>query len=134
MDDVRIVRLTSGEDVIAFFEEDETCILLGSPMTIFSKRMKSGQSFMMMTPWIPLDLVEDDIVAISYQDILTVMKPKSHIKDNYIQSLVDEDSGLQDSLNTSSYDEDFVNDDLDNDPFNEDLNNIFNKESNKTIH
>lgn len=136
MSDVRIVRLVSGEDVIAFFEEDENAILLGSPMTIFFKRLPSGKAVLMLAPWIPIELIEDDTVAISYQDVLTVMNPRPEIIEDYIQSLLDIDNGQEEFLNTSSYDEDFVNTDLDEyESFNEEFNNVLNNnKSNKTIH
>lgn len=111
MSDVKIVRLVSGEDVIAYFEEDEDYVLLGSPMCVFFKRLQSGKSMMMMSPWIPMEIVEDDIISIHASQILTVMNPKKHISDYYKQMIfdVENDLDLDESLRDASPTDDELN-------------------------
>lgn len=103
MDNVKIFRMQNGEDIIAFFEYDEDFVLMGSPMAVFFKRA-AGKSIMMMSPWIPVEIVEDDIISIHVSQILTVMTPKEHMID-YYKSIVfdlepDEDESLRDATPT----------------------------------
>jgi hypothetical protein len=85
MDNVKIVRLQSGEDVIAQCNEVEGTgeFSLIEPMTILFKRLPSGKAFMMMSPWLPLELIEDNHSLIFASDILTMVKPKKAIIDYY---------------------------------------------------
>ena len=85
MDNVKIVRLQSGEDVIAQCNEIEGTgeFSLIEPMTILFKRLPSGKAFMMMSPWLPLELIEDNHSLIFASDILTMVKPKKAIVDYY---------------------------------------------------
>jgi hypothetical protein len=84
MDNIKIVRLQSGEDVIANYTDDEEgSVTLTNPMTLMFKRMPTGRAVMMMSPWLPLELVEDNVANIYAQDILSVFQPKQHIIDYY---------------------------------------------------
>jgi len=84
MDNIKIVRLQSGEDVIANYTDDEEgSITLTNPMTLMFKRMPTGRAVMMMSPWLPLELVEDNVACIYAQDILSVFQPKQSIIDYY---------------------------------------------------
>jgi len=84
MDNIKIVRLQSGEDVIANYNDDEEgSITLVNPMSLMFKRMPTGRAVMMMSPWLPLELVEDNVACIYAQDILSVFQPKQSIIDYY---------------------------------------------------
>ena len=90
MDNIKIVRLQSGEDVIANYTDDEEgSITLTNPMTLMFKRMPTGRAVMMMSPWLPLELVEDNVACIYAQDILSVFQPKQPII-NYYNTTVTE--------------------------------------------
>ena len=90
MDNIKIVRLQSGEDVIANYTDDEEgSITLTNPMTLMFKRMPTGRAVMMMSPWLPLELVEDNVACIYAQDILSVFQPKQSII-NYYNTTVTE--------------------------------------------
>jgi hypothetical protein len=118
MDDVRIVRLQSGEDVIAKYEySDQTGeIILSDPMTILFKRLPTGKSFMMMSPWLPIELIEDNIAIVFENDILTMVKPKKSLITYYkrivnetsiesLESYSEIESSLMDYDNESYYDD-----------------------------
>jgi len=84
MDNIKIVRLQSGEDVIANYTDgEEGSITLVNPMSLMFKRMPTGRAVMMMSPWLPLELVEDNVACIYAQDILSVFQPKQSIIDYY---------------------------------------------------
>lgn len=97
MDNVKIVRLVSGEDIIAFYEEDEDVALVGNPMTMMFKRLPTGKAVMLMAPWLPIEVVDEDIVSIPYSQIITVMNPKRHMSEYFINSVMDMEQELSDN-------------------------------------
>ena len=82
---VKIVRLVTGEDVLADFIEDSSdgTVLLSNPMSLIFKRMSSGQNAMHISPWLPIELIEENIAQIHCADILTVVNPKNELIDHY---------------------------------------------------
>lgn len=96
MDNIKIVRLQSGEDVIASYNDDqEGSITLTNPMALIFKRMPTGRAVMMMSPWLPLELVEDNIACIYAQDILSVFQPKQSIIDYYNTTVMEVEEDRQ---------------------------------------
>ena len=95
MDNVKIIRLQSGEDVIADYQqiEGDESVLLSNPMSLIFKRMPTGRAVMLMSPWLPLELVEKNEAWLYESDILTVVQPKQQIVDYYSNSVkeVEED-------------------------------------------
>ena len=82
---VKIVRLVTGEDVLADFIEDSSdgTALLSNPMRLVFKRMPTGQNAMHMSPWLPIELIQENIAQIHCADILTVVNPKEELVDHY---------------------------------------------------
>ena len=89
MDNIKIVRLQSGEDVIANYTDGhEGSVTLTNPMSLMFKRMPTGRAVMMMSPWLPLELVEENVANIYAQDILSIFQPKQHIIDYYNTTVI----------------------------------------------
>ena len=82
---VKIIRLVTGEDVLADFIEDSSdgTALLSNPMRLVFKRLPTGQNAMHMSPWLPIELIEENIAQIHCADILTVVNPKDELVDHY---------------------------------------------------
>ena len=78
---IKIVRLQSGEDVMANYYEDSEngTVLLDNPMHIIFKRVPTGQTIMMMMPWLPIELIKDNSALIYDSDILTIIEPKEDL-------------------------------------------------------
>lgn len=89
--DIRIVRLNDGEDVIADMLEDKAKnkITLQNPMSLMFKRMSFGKSAFVLTPWLPVELLNDNCVQIGKENIVMTIEPKDSVKDYYL-SLVEE--------------------------------------------
>ena len=81
---VKIVRLQSGEDVIATIMEDHESelVMLDNPMHLIFKRTPQG-TVMMMFPWLPIELISDNIATIYSSDILTMLNPKDNLVEYY---------------------------------------------------
>ena len=82
---VKIVRLVTGEDVLADFIQDSSdgTALLSNPMRLVFKRMPTGQNAMHMSPWLPIELIQENIAQIHCADILTIVNPKEELIDHY---------------------------------------------------
>ena len=91
--EIKIVRLKSGEDVIASFTEDkkEKKVTLENPMHIIFKRTPSQKAgpMMYMLPWLPVEMVQDDIALIDSINVLTIFEPKGEMKEYYENIVID---------------------------------------------
>lgn len=81
MDNIKIIRLQSGEDIIANYKLDEESgiVEINRPMMLMFKRLPTGKSIMMMGPWLPIELIETNSAVLYTQDILTVISPKESL-------------------------------------------------------
>jgi len=81
---VRIVRLQSGEDIIAGYSgnTNTNVVVLDNPMHLIFKRTSQG-TVMMMLPWLPIELIKDNIATLLSGDILTIVEPKDDLKEYY---------------------------------------------------
>ena len=91
MHDIKLVRLRNGEDIIStYYENAETeMVQLKDPMVVLFKRLPTGASMMMISPWLPIELIEDNIATIYTDDILTVVEPKKVLINHYIRMVND---------------------------------------------
>ena len=79
MHNVKIIRMQTGEDIMASMigeEEDET-VLLADPMRLIYRRLPTGQTIMMMMPWLPVELIEEFSANVYATDIVTMVEPKA---------------------------------------------------------
>ena len=105
MDNIKIVRLQSGEDVIADYTQvdGDSSVLLTNPMTLMFKRMPTGRAVMLMSPWLPLELVEKNEAWLFEADILTIIQPKAQIIDYYNTTVKEvQDDMLQEEMHGQS--------------------------------
>lgn len=96
MDNIKIVRLQSGEDIIADYtvDENDSSVILNNPMSLMFKRLPSGKAVMLMSPWIPLELVENTSTRLFSLDILAVFEPKPNIIEYYNTVVVEVEEEL----------------------------------------
>ena len=87
---IKIVRLQSGEDIIANFSENKKTkkVTLESPMHIIFKRLNSKTGPMMyMVPWLPVEMVDEDKACFDSSNVLVTLEPKKDMSE-YYQDLV----------------------------------------------
>ena len=70
--------MQTGEDVMASMigEEEEETVLLADPMRLIYRRMPTGQTVLMMMPWLPVELIKDNNALVYNSDIVTIVDPK----------------------------------------------------------
>ena len=139
---VRIVRLQSGEDIIAGYSgnTNTNIVVLDNPMHLIFKRTSQG-TVMMMLPWLPIELIKDNIATVLSGDILTIVEPKDDLKEYYhnvintTQMKMLKDNTLSQNLREAADEED---DDEDEDPegelTREDVAEIINRKKSNRLH
>lgn len=112
-DTIKILRLKDGEDIIASYHLDEktNIVVLNNPMSLFFKRMSMGRAIVLMNPWLPLELVEQNTAKIFVNEIMTVFEPKESLIEYYLTSVKESNELIQmnskqidESLRNASYD------------------------------
>jgi len=85
---IKIVRLQSGEDIIAEYSDDKEndMVLLDKPMHVVFKRLPTGKTVMMMMPWLPVELIKENSAIIDASDILTIVEPRDELVSYYINA------------------------------------------------
>jgi len=90
---IKILRLNTGEDIVGFclMDDEHGCVSIENPMKVHIKRATPplGQTALYMMPWLPLEIIEDNLATINYDDIITIVDPKkSFVK--YYNNAVEE--------------------------------------------
>ena len=77
--------MQTGEDIMAsmFEQEDSDQVQLNYPMRLIFRRMPTGQTVMMMMPWRPVELIEENSALIYSSDIVTIIEPKETMVQYY---------------------------------------------------
>lgn len=86
MSEVKIVRMSTGEDVISTVDKDSVGnYTMKKPFVIVPTQSAPGQPVkLMLTPYMPY--AEDDKITISADKVVTSVKPKKDILDSYNQN------------------------------------------------
>jgi ABC-type uncharacterized transport system YnjBCD substrate-binding protein len=85
MHNVKIIRMQTGEDIMASMigEDEAETVLLEDPMRLIFRRMPTGQTVLMMMPWLPVELIKDNSALIYNSDIITIIDPKESMIQYY---------------------------------------------------
>jgi len=83
---IKLVRLQSGEDVIAGISSDSELTTLNNPMVIMVQRSPKG-SVMMMVPWLPIELICDNMATLNNRDIITFTNPRKSLIEYYLNAI-----------------------------------------------
>ncbi len=115
MHNVKLIRMQSGEDIMAsmFEQEDSEQVQLNDPMRLVFRRMPTGQTVMMMMPWLPVELIKENSALVYTSDIVTVIDPKESMIRYYdklvertISDMADSDKMLDQLLEEQEEEED----------------------------
>ena len=90
MEAIKILRLKSGEDIIAYLEQvDKLNFIVREPMVVLVKSdMKSGKQIIMMDHWLPAPLIKNNEAFITEGEIVTILEPTSEFSE-YFENAVD---------------------------------------------
>ena len=109
MDNVRIIRLKDGEDIITSYHLNSNgTIEMYDPMTLFYKRLSAGKSMLLMSPWLPIELVQTNSACISMNEVLTIVEPRSALIEYYNNAVAEANemiSNFTDQIDSSLLDD-----------------------------
>ena len=80
---IKVIRLQSGEDIIADIISDGDYTILNNPMVVMVRRSPTG-SVMMMSPWLPVEVISDNIASINNSEIVTTVNPRDSLVEYYL--------------------------------------------------
>jgi len=105
---IKIIRLHGGEDIMAGYieSENEETAILHNPMQVIFKRMPTGQTAMMMMPWLPVEIIKDNHAILYTSDILTIIDPKDSAIKHYSEVVMEAQQRLEEMDITPEEDDD----------------------------
>ena len=102
MHNVKLIRMQSGEDIMAsLVEHEDDTVELNDPMRLVFRRMPTGQTIMMMMPWLPIELIQVNSATVYISDIVTTVEPKAAMVEYYgklVTKLIDDTADADDML------------------------------------
>jgi hypothetical protein len=98
--------MQSGEDIMAsMIEHEDDTVQLDDPMRLVFRRLPTGQTIMMMMPWLPIELIKLNSATVYTSDIITMVEPKEAMIEYYdrivqklVEDMADSDEMLQSLL------------------------------------
>lgn len=90
MEAVKVLRLKSGEDIIAYLEQvDKLNFIVREPMVVFVKSdMKSGKQNIIMNHWLPVPVIRNNEAFLTESEIVTILEPTTEFSE-YFENAVD---------------------------------------------
>lgn len=139
MHNVKIIRMQTGEDIMASMvgEKEEETVLLEDPMRLIYRRMPTGQTVLMMMPWLPVELIKDNNALIYNTDIITIIDPKESMVqyyDNLVIKTMLEMEKSEEMIEQLLKDQEQEDEEDDEEYSIEELNNFIEEVKNRTLH
>jgi hypothetical protein len=105
MEAVKLIRLKSGEDIIAYIEQvDKLNFVIREPMVVLTKQdNRTNKHIIMMDHWLPVPLIRHNEAFITENEIVTMLEPTSDFSEYYENAVTNMKQIL--TFNTSSSDE-----------------------------
>lgn len=135
----KILRLSTGEDIIGYcmLDDDSEIVLISNPMKVLLQRVaEAKQTVMIMMPWLPLELIEEDIATINYSDIITMVTPKASFIE-YYDNMVDKYQSIVENRDEELFeDEDGFDEDSSEDTVDSIMDEVLNfkQQKNQLLH
>ena len=80
---IKLVRMQNGDDIISDILQTGNMVKLTNPMRLIFRRLPTGQTMMLIAPWLPNELIEEDHAIIANSDVLTFFSPKNKLVEYY---------------------------------------------------
>lgn len=135
---IKIIRLHGGEDIIADYIEsdDNETVLLNNPMQVIFKRIPAtGQTVMMMMPWLPIEIIKDNHAILYTSDILTIVDPKDDAVKHYGEVVLEAQERMENTMVAEDEDEDEDEEESKKEDLSvEEMFEIIKEKKNKSLH
>ena len=103
---VKIIRLKTSEDIVAFVEEDKNVTTLYSPMTFSPEYDTETESnSLYINFWLPINMIENNEITIKNENILFIVDASEDFSDYYTNLITDSETAREmDDFSTSKKD------------------------------
>ena len=82
MKNIKIIRLSTGEDVIGDIEKKDDHIVVRKSFVLIPRQMAPGQPVqLVLSPWQPY--TDDQEIVVDNSKVITMINPKPDINKNY---------------------------------------------------
>ncbi len=106
MEIIKILRLVTGEDIIAYIERYQSEVIVRSPMEVYLKTdPRTGNEVLSLNNWLPFSILKENETVIQVKDILCVMEPSSELNEYYENAVLSVEESMIDKSNTSASNE-----------------------------
>ena len=93
MNDVKIIKLKTTEDIICFYEEIGEKVKISNPFSVYIEyNRKTRSQNLIMNFWLPVNLIKSQSAILNSSEILTVMEPKEEFVEYFLNMV----NGLND--------------------------------------
>jgi MinD-like ATPase involved in chromosome partitioning or flagellar assembly len=86
MNTIKIVRLKNGEDIIGVLNDINGEYEITEPMSV-SLVQRGQQSGLVMSHWLPVQLIKKNEIKINSRDVLTVFEPNDEFAEYYTNTV-----------------------------------------------
>jgi hypothetical protein len=106
MEIIKILRLVTGEDIIAYIERYQSEVIVRSPMEVYLKTdPRTGNEVLSLNNWLPFSILKENETVIQLKDILCVLEPSSELNEYYENAVLSVEESMIDKSNTSASNE-----------------------------
>ena len=99
--DIKIVRLTSGEDIVCGLIESDGTYYLKNPMVFILK--DTGKQFVLMLQnWLPMQVMKMNEAIIKAKDVLAVLEPDENFTEYFLNECKEMEEAIEAKLNLRS--------------------------------
>lgn len=132
---IKIIRMQSGEDIVASYYHDLESNLstMWEPMRLVLRRLETGKTMMMMLPWLPVEVMVENIATVPFKDILLVVDPKEEFIEYYNNTITQIQSYVDEANMEELFEEEYLEDD-EEDYSEEEMDEIMEVKSKQPIH
>jgi hypothetical protein len=106
MEIIKILRLVTGEDIIAYIERYQSEVIVRSPMEVYLKTdPRTGNEVLSLNNWLPFSILKENETVIQVKDILCVLEPSSELNEYYENAVLSVEESVSNKSNTSASNE-----------------------------
>jgi len=97
MDEIKLIRLQCGTDIICEYLNIGNSCFIKNPMTAFMDYTEDD-STLILKHWSPVELIEMDDTIMDIKDVLCVFTPTEQLIEFYTRIVSEEDDDVMDSV------------------------------------
>jgi hypothetical protein len=86
MNNVKLIRLHNGDDIIATYEIKEDRVIVSEPMLV-QMHLQGTHMGLVLQHWLPVQIVKSNETEINLKDILCFIEPTDNLTEYYTNSV-----------------------------------------------